>query len=122
MKKAEIKTILREVKSVERGETAPARIREVTLLPGGKLRRVEFNPETYRRQQARAWKAKTEAAKVRHELNLTQDAFAELLGVSLATVRKWERGTGEPSGAAKTLLAVARLNPEVIREAVGTGK
>jgi DNA-binding transcriptional regulator YiaG len=117
MKLAEVKTILHEVKSVERGETAPARVREVTLLPGGKLRRVN-NPETYRRQQDRAWKAKTESAKIRHELNLTQDAFAELLGVSLATVRKWERGTGEPSGAAKTLLAVARLNPEVIREAV----
>ena len=53
-----------------------------------------------------------------HELNLIQNAFAELLGVSPATVRKWERGTGEPSGAAKTLLAVKRLHPEVIREAV----
>jgi putative transcriptional regulator len=79
---------------------------------------VELNPETYRRKKARTWKAKTEAAKVRHELNLTQDAFAELLGVSLDTVRKWERGTGEPSGAAKTLLAVARLHPDVIWEAV----
>jgi putative transcriptional regulator len=83
---------------------------------------VDVNPETYRRKQARAWKAKTEAARVRQELNLTQEAFAELLGVSLATVRKWERGTGEPSGAAKTLLAVARMHPEVIREAVAVGK
>jgi putative transcriptional regulator len=122
MKKTEIKTILREVQSVERGETAPARVREVTLLPGGKLRRVELDPQTYRRKQARAWKAKTDAAKIRHELNLTQDTFAELLGVSLATVRKWERGTGEPSGAAKTLLAVARLHPEVIQHAVASGK
>jgi putative transcriptional regulator len=39
-----------------------------------------------------------------------------MLSVSLATIRKWERGTGEPSGAAKTLLAVARLHPEAIRE------
>ena len=49
-------------------------------------------------------------------------SFAELLGVSLATVRKWERGTGGPSGAAKTLLAVARLHPEAVREAVAVGK
>lgn len=56
------------------------------------------------------------------ELDLTQDAFAELPGVSLATVRKWERGTGEPSGAAKTLLAVERLHPEVIREVVAVGE
>jgi putative transcriptional regulator len=49
-------------------------------------------------------------------------SFAELLGVSLATVRKWERGTSEPSGAAKTLLAVARLHPEVVRDAVADGR
>jgi DNA-binding transcriptional regulator YiaG len=94
----------------------------LALLPGGSLKRVDLDPETYRRKQARGWKAKTEAAKVRHELNLTQNAFAELLGVSLATVRKWECGTGEPSGAAKTLLAVARINPEVVKKAVALGK
>lgn len=118
MKKSEIQEITREVHAVERGEIAPARVREVTLLPGGAMRRVELDPETYRRKQARAWKAKTDAAKVRHELDLTQQDFATMLGVSLATIRKWERGTCEPSGAAKTLLAVARLHPEAIREAL----
>jgi hypothetical protein len=39
-----------------------------------------------------------------------------------STIRKWERGTGEPSGAAKTLLAVARLHPEAIREALAVEK
>lgn len=76
----------------------------------------------YRRKQARAWKVKSEAAKVRHELNLTQDDFARLLGVSLATVRKWERGTDQPSGAAKTLLAVVRTHPEIVREAALAGE
>ena len=122
MKKSEFQTVLREVHGIERGEIAPGRVRKVTRLPDGTFKRVELDPETYRRKQARAWKAKTEAAKIRHELNLTQNAFAELLGVSLATVRKWERGIIEPSGAAKTLLAVARLHPEAIREAVGVGK
>ncbi len=112
MKKSEIQEIASEVHAVERGEIAPARVREVTILPDGATRRVELDPETYRREQARAWKAKTEAAKVRHELDLTQEDFALMLGVSLATIRKWERGTGEPSGAAKILLAVARLNWE----------
>ena len=86
------------------------------------VRRVELDPQTYRRKQARAWKAKTEAAKVRHELDLTQQDFATMLGVSLATICKWERGTGEPSGAAKTLLAVAKLHPDAVREAVAGGK
>jgi DNA-binding transcriptional regulator YiaG len=116
MKKSEMKDVLREARAVERGEAAPARVREVTRLPDGTLRRVAIDPETYRRKQARAWKAKTEAAKIRHDLNLTQPDFASLLGVSVATVRKWERGTGQPSGAARTLLAVAKRHPEVIRE------
>ncbi len=119
MKKSEMKEILQEVRAIERGEAAPARVREVVRLPDGTLRRVALDPETYQRNQARAWEAKTEAARVRHDLNLTQAEFAGLLGVSLATVRKWERGTGQPSGAARTLLAVAKLHPEVIREVVG---
>lgn len=45
-----------------------------------------------------------------------------MLGVSLAAIRKWECATDEPSGAAKTLLAVARLHPEVIREALAVEK
>ena len=122
MKKSEVKTVLGEVRAMQRGEIAPGRVRKVTLLPGGTLKRVELDPETYRRRQARAWKVKTDAAKVRHELNLTQQDFAAMLGVSLATIRKWERGTGEPSGAAKTLLAVARLHPEAIREALAVGR
>ena len=63
---------------------------------------------------------KTEAAKTRYELDPTQQDSATLPGASLTTIRKWERGTGEPSGAAKTLLAVARLHPEA--EALAVGK
>jgi hypothetical protein len=59
MKKSEVKEIIREVHAVERGESAPGRVREVTLLPHGSVRRVEQHPEIYRRKQARAWKAKT---------------------------------------------------------------
>ncbi len=122
MKKSEIQVIIREVHAVERGEIAPARVRQVTLLPGGAMSRVKLDPETYSLKQARAWKAKTEAAKVRNELDLTQQEFAAMLGVSLATIRKWERGTGKPIGAAKTLLAVARLHPETIRDALPVGR
>ena len=122
MKKSEIQEVTRELHAVERGEIAPARVREVTLLPDGSMRRVELDPQTYRRTQAHASKAKTEAAKVRHELDLTQQDFATMLGVSLATVQKWERGTGEPSGAVETLLAAARLYSEAIREALAVGK
>jgi DNA-binding transcriptional regulator YiaG len=98
-----------------RGEISPERARDVTCLRDDTFKHAELDPVTYHRKQDRAWKAQTEATKIRHELNLTQDASAELPGVSLATVRKWERGIIDPSGAAKTLLAVARIMSEVIR-------
>lgn len=47
---------------------------------------------------------------------LSQASFAALMGVSVRTLQDWEQGRREPSGAAKTLLKVARLHPEILRE------
>lgn len=47
---------------------------------------------------------------------LTQAQFAGLLGVSKRTLEQWEQGRREPSGAAKTLIKVAELHPEVLRD------
>ncbi len=47
---------------------------------------------------------------------LTQAEFAALLGVSQRTLQQWEQGRRVPSGAAKTLIRVAELHPEVLRE------
>lgn len=47
---------------------------------------------------------------------LSQAAFAALMGVSVRTLQDWEQGRREPSGAAKTLLKVARLHPDVLKE------
>jgi DNA-binding transcriptional regulator YiaG len=117
VKKQEIEEILSEARAMDRGEIAPARVWEVTKHPDGRVERKALNPESYRRAQAREWTAKTQAAKIRREINLTQDAFARMLGVSLGTVRKWERGVIEPSGAARTLLKIAAKYPAIVREA-----
>lgn len=47
---------------------------------------------------------------------LSQSDFADLLGVSMRTLQDWEQGRREPSGAAKTLIRVAELHPEVLQE------
>jgi putative transcriptional regulator len=47
---------------------------------------------------------------------LSQASFAALMGVSRRTLQDWEQGRREPSGAAKTLIKVARLHPEILRE------
>ena len=55
-------------------------------------------------------------AKARLVSKLSQSQFAALMGVSLRTLQEWEQGRRTPSGAAKTLLRVAELHPEVLRE------
>ena len=52
----------------------------------------------------------------RHKVGLSQAQFAELLGVSKRTLQDWEQGRREPSGAAKSLLEIARKRPEVLLE------
>ena len=56
------------------------------------------------------------AAEARAKVGLSQQEFADLLGVSARTLQDWEQGRREPTGAAKTLLRVAVSHPEVLRE------
>jgi putative transcriptional regulator len=117
MKKREIEALEREARAMDRGEITPGRVWKVTKRADGTVERKAIDPATHRLAQARAWKAKTEAARIRREINVTQDVFARMLGVSLGTVRKWERGTIQPSGAARTLLKIAAKHPAIVSEA-----
>ena len=49
---------------------------------------------------------------------LSQAQFAESLGISVRTLRKWEQGEREPSGAAKVLIRIAQRHPEVLAKAL----
>jgi putative transcriptional regulator len=55
-------------------------------------------------------------ARARLNTGLTQAQFAAMLGVSQRTLEQWEQGRRRPSGAAKTLIRVAVLHPEILRE------
>jgi putative transcriptional regulator len=54
--------------------------------------------------------------RARLKAGLTQAQFAALLGVSKRTLEQWEQGRREPRRAAKTLIRVAELHPEVLRK------
>ena len=53
---------------------------------------------------------------IRAQLNLSQAAFAGLMGVSVRTVQDWEQGRRQPSGPAKALLRIAEQHPEVFAQ------
>lgn len=55
---------------------------------------------------------------IRTKLNLSQSAFAGLMGVRLRTVQDWEQGRRKPSGPAEALLRIAKQKPEVFLELV----
>jgi putative transcriptional regulator len=55
-----------------------------------------------------------EIKEIRLKHNLTQDKFAELLGISTGTLKNWEQGRRKPTGPANVLLIIAERNPEVL--------
>ena len=55
---------------------------------------------------------------IRRHIGLSQEKFAQLLGVSVATLRNWEQGRRKPDGAARVLLCVAAKHPQIVLETV----
>ena len=55
---------------------------------------------------------------IRRHLGLTQERFAQMLGISLATLRNWEQGRRKPEGAARVLLCVAARYPKAVLQTV----
>jgi len=55
---------------------------------------------------------------IREHYGLTQIKFAELLGISIATLRNWEQGRRRPEGPARILLSVAAKHPEAILDSL----
>lgn len=53
---------------------------------------------------------------IRLRMNLSQEAFARLLGVSVRTLQEWEQGRRTPRGPALALLRIADQHPEVFRD------
>ena len=54
----------------------------------------------------------------RNASGLSQAQFAELMGISVRTLQKWEQGEREPSGAARSLIRIAQRHSEVLVDAM----
>lgn len=60
----------------------------------------------------------TDVKAARKAIGVTQAKFAELVGAPLSTVRSWEQGQRQPSGAARTLLKVIEREPAAVKRAL----
>lgn len=60
-----------------------------------------------------------EVKRIREQYGLSQDKFAALMGISVATLRNWEQGRRKPEGPSRILLLVAASHPEAILDVTG---
>jgi len=68
-------------------------------------------------QAARITKVEpNEVLQARQGTGLSQTQFAQALSISKRTLQEWEQGRRSPSGAAQTLIRIAKSHPEVVRE------
>jgi putative transcriptional regulator len=104
--------IFRRRERLERGETTPARVTEVIAGRQGRVIRRVLDAKAWQRRQASAYAASV--AGVREKLGLSQQRFADLLGISRRTLENWEQGHREPTGAAKVLLRIAAKHPATV--------
>ncbi len=55
-----------------------------------------------------------DVAAIRHRLNLTQQGFANVIGVSPRTVEAWESGVNTPNGSARHLMYLLGKDESVL--------
>ena len=55
---------------------------------------------------------------IRKKLHVSQNEFAQMIGVSENTIQNWEQGRRKPEGPAITLLRITEKNPKAVLEAL----
>lgn len=84
---------VKEAGAIRRGELTPSRV-------------TDFDPEDVRA--------------IRVQLEKSQEEFALMIGVSVATLQNWEQGRRRPHGPARALLRVAAKNPQALARALAS--
>jgi len=87
------------------------------------LTREELSRALTRAQRKRIIAGKLEpgdVAALRRFICLTQEQFAEALGISVHTLRNWEQDRVNPDGPGLALLRIAARHPRIVRENVNS--
>ncbi len=83
------------------------------------LTRADFEQMLRSDQRKRIIAGRLEAgdvAALRRFVQLTQEQFAEALGISVRTLQNWEQDRTTPDGPGLALLRIAARDPRVIRD------
>jgi putative transcriptional regulator len=83
-----------------------------SVRQGGRILRGERKPSRAIRL------AEPDVRKIRRAYGLSQQKFAALMGISIATLRNWEQGRRRPQGAARVLLRIAAKHPQAVLDSV----
>jgi len=59
---------------------------------------------------------------IRKQVGMTQMEFAAAFGISVSTLRHWERGDRMPQGPARVLLRVVAIAPHAVLSALATAE
>ncbi len=84
-----------------------------SIKQAGKIKRGKMKPARTRTFQPADVRA------IRSKLGKSQNEFALLIGVNVATLQNWEQGRRRPEGPAQALLKIAARNPSAVAEALG---
>jgi putative transcriptional regulator len=80
------------------------------------LKEFRDQPKSLRRRKVED----LDVRRVRESLGMSQAQFADFLDISKRTLEKWEQGTRNPAGAARTLLRVIQHDPKLVMRALHT--
>ncbi len=86
-----LKQSLKEIAAIRRGKLAPGKVTEMGA---------------------------PDAKSVRAKVGLSQNEFAQLIGVKVATLRNWEQHRRQPTGPAAALLTIVEKEPEAALRAL----
>ena len=92
-----LENALEEVVSIKNGDIKAPRVTEIT-------------PTTF------------DVVKLRTNLSLSQDEFAQMYGLKVGTVRNWEQGIRTPDQSALVLLSLIERQPDLISDLIRSAK
>ncbi|MES2942751.1 MAG: helix-turn-helix domain-containing protein [Pseudomonadota bacterium] len=95
-------------------KTKPLSDKDITTYEAGRDLATDILQSINEMKAGKTAAVLSPAIEARQKTGLSQSQFARLLGVSVRTLQGWEQGRKQPSGAARTLLTIARTNPKAL--------